>query len=344
MILRAGPIRATRTARYTGMLRESDDTICASARMRRHGWFLIFVLFFVSACRSCERITIGETSRRVILSLPLGHDEAERKTSCPLLRVQVNGKSTLFIVDTGANGNALTSWFAADAGIATTSHSEDAVRDFAGTMLEVARSEPLNVTADGSVISRGVVGVVTNPILPRQRGIGGVLSPRSLLSPSSPHPPNYTAVLDLHADRLAVVEGSFQHDPWNGDGSLTPEGTRACETKGIYLLSAELDGTSVVLRLDTGAEYTSVFAASSVGQVLSSRVATASGGQASITQQFGWAHDVSFRAGRVAKQVPVLLIPGESSSKCKYDGLLGMDVLSHCQVVLDRERAFARCE
>lgn len=308
-------------------------------------WALLFsALLSFSGCRSCEKISIGETTRRVVLSLPLVHDEAERKTSCPLLRVEAKGKKTLLLVDSGSNGNALTSWFATDAGIAANQHPEDTVRDFAGTMLEVARSEPVEITASGTAISRGVLGVVSSPILSQRRGIGGVLSPRALLSPWSPHPPNYTVLLDLRADRLVVVEGSFQRDPWKGERSLAPDGTRTCDAKGFYLVSAELDGTAVLLRLDTGSEYTSVFAASSVGQLLSSRAAAASGAQSSITQHLGWAHDVSFRAGKVTQRLSVQLIPGESSPKCKYDGLLGMDVLSRCQVVLDGERAFARCE
>jgi hypothetical protein len=300
--------------------------------------FLIVALLAASACRRHEKLKIGETTRRVVLSLPLVHAEAERKTSCPLLRVEAKGKKTLFIVDTGSNGNALTNWFAAELGIATTSHPEDTVRDFAGTMLEVARSESLNVTADGTVVSRGVIGVVANPILPRRRGIGGVLSPRSML------PPNFTTVLDLRADRLAVIDGSLQGDPWQGERSLAPDGTRACEKPGIYLVPAEVDGAGVVLRLDTGSEQTSVFAASKVGQLLSSRVATASGAQSSVIQQFGTVDGIAFRAGKVAQKLSVLLIPGESSPKCQYDGLLGMDVLGRCQVVLDRERAYARCE
>lgn len=221
---------------------------------------------------------IGKTTRRVVLSLPLIHSEADRQTPCPVLRVEAKGKKTLFVVDTGSNGNALTNWFAADAGITSISHAEDTVRDFAGTALEVARPEPLNITSDGTVVSRGAIGVVTNPILPRRRGIGGVLSPRSML------PPNFTAVLDFRADRLAIVEGSLQRDPWEGEKSLTPDGTRTCEKNGIYLVPAQLDGASVVLRLDTGSEHTSVFAASDIGQALSSRVVIASGAESSATQ------------------------------------------------------------
>jgi hypothetical protein len=205
--------------------------------MGPRGALLIAAVLLVCGCRERETLKLGGTSRRVVLSLPLAHDEAERKTPCPLLHVEAKGTKTLFIVDTGANGNALTSWFAADIGISTTSHPEDTARDFAGTAVEVARSEPLKVTANGSVISRGVIGVVSTPILPRQRGIGGVLSPRSML------PPAFSAVLDLPSDRLAIVEGSVQSDPWNGEKSLTPDGTRTCETKGVYLLSAELGGS-----------------------------------------------------------------------------------------------------
>ena len=59
---------------------------------------------------------IGKITRRVVLSLPLIHSEADRQTPCPVLRVEAKGKKTLFVVDTGSNGNALTNWFAADAG------------------------------------------------------------------------------------------------------------------------------------------------------------------------------------------------------------------------------------
>jgi hypothetical protein len=266
------------------------------------------------------------------------YGEAERRTPCPLVHVQAKGKETLFIVDTGATANALTKWFAEDLGITTTSHAEDAARDFAGTALEVARAGPLDITADGTVIGRGFIPVVATPILARPRGIGGVLSPRLLLRP------NFVAVLDLPADRLAVVEGALQGDPWKGEKSLARDGTRACGTRGIYLVPAALDGASALLRLDTGSEQTSVFAASAIGQALSSRMAVAPGAQSSVGQEFGQKDGVSFEAGRVTAKLSVRLIPGEPSAACKYDGLLGMDALRGCQIILDPDRAFARCE
>ncbi len=296
------------------------------------------VLLFAGACKRHEMLRIGAMERKVVLSVPLARENSVASTLAPVVHVAVGGKHAQLLVDTGSNRSVITKWLADDLGVSTQRRAEDTARDFLGSPLEVVGSSSVEIRADnGVVIVRGVVPVVEMPVLSRYRGVGGVLSPQLMLRPG------FSLVLDLAGGRMAVVSGALgAADPWVGKG-LAPSGMRLCELPGVYLVKAIVDGTDVLLRLDTGADQTSIFMNSRLGQLLLSKITAASGAAQSSNVQFGQVAS-ELRAGSVAASLDLRLIPGQSAVDCKYDGLLGMDVLKRCVIALDQQTGFATCD
>ncbi len=306
--------------------------------MRPRVALVLFVLLFAAACRRHEILRIGAIERKVVLSVPLARENSIASPFAPVVHVEVGARRARLLVDTGSTRSAITKWLADDLGMSTERHAEDTGRDFVGSPLDVERSSPLDIRADsGPVVARGVVLVVDTPMLPRHRGVGGVLSPQLMLRPG------YSLVLDLIDGRMAVVAGALgRTDPW-ADKGMVPSGMRLCGLPGAYLVPAIVDGTDVLLRLDTGADQTSIFMNSSLGQSLLSKIAVASGAAQSSNVQFGQVAS-KLRAGGVATNLDLRLIPGQSPVDCKYDGLLGMDVLKRCMITLDQQTGFATCD
>jgi hypothetical protein len=99
-----------------------------------------------------------------------------------------------------------------------------------------------------------------------------------------------------------------------------------------------------VLELDTGSAETHIFAGSKLGGILSKR-AGESERRGSVGGEYAArvVPHVEVHVGEVRREIPVLLIPGESPSDCHFDGMLGMDVLTTCRIALDQNGGVGRC-
>ena len=126
---------------------------------------------------------------------------------------------------------------------------------------------------------------------------------------------------------------------------------RACEEtegpiKGLaYVLPATVESQRVDLLLDTGAQHSDVFTTSLAGQRLTAQstvnkepMYTASG-KISARKLRG----ARVTAGGFAVSADVDLIAGAADSSCPRDGVLAMDVLRSCMLLLGRQRIYARC-
>jgi hypothetical protein len=184
------------------------------------------------------------------------------------------------------------------------------------------------------------------PDVLERMGIGAFLSPQSL--PAS----GRVLVLDLAhgvAHETTVAEATREVE---GRGNpIAPRGVRPCiddssPIRGLaYVMPALVEGTSAQLLLDTGALRTDVLAQSHVGKGLLPRsvsaheaVYAASGKL--VTRTVFQAH---VRLGDFSMKADVDVVEGTSDQVCPRDGVIAMDALRQCVLVLGPVEAFGRC-
>jgi hypothetical protein len=112
-----------------------------------------------------------------------------------------------------------------------------------------------------------------------------------------------------------------------------------------YVVPSMIEAQKVALLVDTGAQHSDIFSSSTAGQKLAPQSAankeamyTASGkinarkikGAHITTGSFGALSDVD-------------LIQGAADTSCPRDGVLAMDVLRNCALLLGRRQIYGRC-
>jgi hypothetical protein len=291
----------------------------------------VIQLRLLSLCAAVALLT-GCGSGSMPAALELWYDEELAKAGfpSPLLRGTIHGRAVWFIIDTGAGVHTLASWLVKATGIvthttrATTRGStgvESAVRAVYGESIQV------NGCREDIPLREAIV-VDLPPILEEQR-IGGLLSPQ-LLAPA-----NMAAILDLQLPRLsfgnAPVASAGTHVCRNGDSQFANR---------LYAAPMSADNLTGVMLIDTGAT-------GSVA-VPSSRIATALANKASETGHTRGVGGTVTSARKVPNvalrfgggEALVSLSIGGAPPTCGADGLLGMDALRLCRLVLG-ESTFA---
>jgi hypothetical protein len=177
-------------------------------------------------------------------------------------------------------------------------------------------------------------------------GIGAFISPQRLVEEGD------SVLLDLAKGELRPAYWDEAHYELSATGvPLIVGEARACEEnegpiKGLaYVLSATVESQKVELLVDTGAQHSDVFTTSTAGQRLVSQstvnkepMYTASG-KISARKLKG----ARVAAGSFSVTTDVDLIGGSGDSSCPRDGVLAMDVLRSCTLLLGRSRVYGRC-
>jgi hypothetical protein len=219
--------------------------------------------------------------------------------------------------------------------------------DHAGRTIATARAEHPNVTLDGwGMLKDGPMLVTDVPPIIEKLGIGAFVSPQRLTEDGD------AVVLDLAGGeiRAALFSDALRAEGFTGP-LLIGDGARACEDtqspiKGLaFVVPTSVEGQRADLLVDTGAQRSDLLAASAAGQALAPRSIAnkeqmygASGRLMSRTVK-----GARLRAGELAFALDVDLIGGESDPYCPRDGVLSMDVLRSCVLVLGRKQIAARC-
>jgi predicted aspartyl protease len=258
----------------------------------------------------------------------------------PLLRATVRGQPVWFIVDTGASVNTLASWLVSAARLearqttATASGStgvEQSVRMVANEKIQLDGGRDLTL--------REAIVVEFPPVFAEQR-IGGLLSPQ-LLGPGQ-----LASVLDLRVPSLRFEPFETAVARLGRNRPLISSGSRVCRNAESpfesrqYAASVTADDISGTMLVDTGATSTLAAPGSRIAAALSDR-ASESGrtqGVGGDVQTMRKAPDVRFERGGTASTIAVTI--GGSTPSCGSDGLIGMDALRQCILVLG-ESAFA---
>ena len=133
--------------------------------------------------------------------------------------------------------------------------------------------------------------------------------------------------------------------------ALTLDPVALCEDKDspiqglAYVLSGTIDGETVKLLVDTGAHHSDLLMSSPPGVKLLPRavdskeqVYAASGKVTPKTLK-----DVQVAVGAVEGKFDVDLIPGKKDEFCPRDGVLAMDILAKCELLLEPGRFLGQC-
>jgi len=262
----------------------------------------------------------------------------------PLVHGTVAGVPCLFLVDTGANAHILAGWLARKAQLTTRAFGDTGV-DHSGQSIETRRAPHPQVHIDnwGDLADEPML-VTDIPEAVARLGIGGFLSPQQLAND------DISVVLDFQKNEMRLMRrGDTIDAPGN---ALALDAPRACTDKDsplqglAFVVKADIEGHAAELLLDTGAHHSDLLSTSKPAKALVSRseasreaVYAASG---KVTPRT--VHNAHVHVGALEVVRDVDLIPGKEDDFCPRDGVLAMDVLKQCVVVLDRQTVTGLCK
>jgi predicted aspartyl protease len=250
----------------------------------------------------------------------------------PVLRATVNGQSVWFLIDTGASVHTLARWFA------TATHlglrdTQTTLRGSTGATSQARAAGPIQLeTRDGGTISVREAVVVDLPQVFADQHIGGLISPQLLARAGE------AVILNLRTPSLSFAPFDGALASLGLAPSAATSGTHVCPTGGpppgrSYGASVTIAGITADMTTDTGATST-VVASTRIARALVAR-SQANGqiqGVGGDAQSAKTVAGVSIVRGGAARKADVIL--GGTSAGCGADGLLGMDALRGCTLVL----------
>jgi hypothetical protein len=262
----------------------------------------------------------------------------------PATRLTIDGRSAWFLFDTGAGVHVVASWYANAAGLTIEERLDDTVhgRDSTGRPLRFRGVRAVTAQLDDTTpltLAQAAVGDFP-PEFERSQ-IGGVISPQLLAGPGE------AAVLDLRIPELRLEPEGVALSRL-GARWLPREQVRTCGSAGaavpnlVYAVAATVAGRAGALVLDTGAKATTVRANSALARGLR----RARGGHTTGLSGRGHAYSVARRTtvalagGRHTIDVRIADV---AASPCRADGLVGLDVLRACALVLAPEDVAIVC-
>ena len=264
----------------------------------------------------------------------------------PLVNGTIAGQPALMLVDTGANSHVIAGWFARKLGLGMKKLG-DVGTDHVGKTIATFRVEKPEIAIDewGALTPTPVLATDVPEVI-EKLGIGAFISPQRLVEDGD------SVVLDLAKGELRPAWWDEAHYELSATGvPLVLVEARACEEtegpiKGLaFVVPATVESQRVELLLDTGAQHSDVFTSSIAGQRLA--------GQSTVNKEpmYTASGKISARklkgahvgAGSFAVTTDVDLIGGAADSSCPRDGVLAMDVLRSCSLLLGRSRVYGRC-
>lgn len=279
-------------------------------------------------------------------SLPVFYDSAlaAKGFPSPLVKARIGGHEALFIIDSGASVNVLANWYAKVAEIPTWTETGSTARGSGGKTTPVRTVHRLQghwSNGQGFTLKEAIV--VAFPPLFETLHLGGLLSPQLLAPegtaavldlriPSLEFKPFARAMSDLHLSRAIKVPQPVCRNP---DSHFVNR---------VYLAPITTAGVTDLVLVDTGATKTIVAADSKIGQAIEtdSELGPHSEGIGGEVDGRRIARDVQLlRGGKTIGLSPSI---GEVSSSCNAKGLLGMDALRNCLLVLGKDEMAFRCK
>ena len=286
----------------------------------------------------------GALSRRA----PLRYEIRGRPFPLPLVSGTIGGQPVLMLVDTGANSHVIAGWLARRLRIPMKKVG-DVGTDHVGKTIATYRIDKADITLDGwGALATTTVLATEVPEVIEKLGIGAFISPQRLVEEGD------AVILDLAKGEIRSAWFEEAHYELSAKGEplvLGSDQGRACEesegpVRGLaYVLPATVEAQRVDLLVDTGAQHSDIFTTSAAGRKL---VRASVGNKepmytASGTISARKLRAAKVRAGSVNVVTDVDIIQGSSDPSCPRDGVLAMDVLRSCALLLGRSRIFGRC-
>jgi predicted aspartyl protease len=267
-----------------------------------------------------------------VIGLTYNADLAAIGFPSPVLRATVNGQSVWFLIDTGASVHTLARWFATAAHLGLRDLNTT-LRGSTGATSQARAAGPVQLeTRDGGAISVRDAVVVDLPQVFADQHIGGLISPQLLARAGE------AAVLNLRTPSLSFAPFDGALAGLGLAPSAATSGTHVCPSSGpppgrSYGASVTIAGITADMTTDTGATST-VVASTRIARALVARSqpngqVQGVGGEAQSVKTVA---GVSIMRGGAARRADVIL--GGTSAGCGADGLLGMDALRGCTLVL----------
>jgi hypothetical protein len=261
-----------------------------------------------------------------------------------VIHLTVNGQSAWFLVDTGAGVHTWAAWFVDLAGLSARQSKTSALDSTGHEIgLRIVRNVAATLDGGGQLVF-DTAAVADFPPLFKDNQIGGLVSPQMLAGDTQ------AAVLDLRVPDLRFEPFETAVTQLGAQVLRLPAGPQVCHNtqsqfpSQLYAAPVTVNSVPASLLIDSGATSTVLVAGSRAAREIGDR-AVASGrseGVGGRTQTTKLASHVLVRfAGRV---MTIDLTIGGVPSACGPDGLLGMDVLQKCAVILGRSALAEVCD
>jgi len=281
--------------------------------------------------------------RRTVLRYELNG----RKFPLPLVHGSVGGQPVWMLIDTGANSHVIASWVARQLGLPLRPLG-DVGSDHTGHAVTAYTVDHPNVTIDEWGALASTTMLVTDVPEPIARiGIGAFVSPQWLAREGE------AVVLDLAGGEMHAArwEDAARELDERGGREIAPAGVRLCHDAAsaipglAFVLQARIDGHPVDLLLDTGAHRTDLLSTSRAGRALAARAKPSREQMyaASGLVRTSVVRSAVVKVGEWSMTTDIDVIPGVSDPACPRDGVVSMDALESCTLILGRKKLRGRC-
>jgi hypothetical protein len=263
----------------------------------------------------------------------------------PALRLTVGGKSAWFLIDTGAGVHLIASWLVKQAGLRVDADFGKEVSgvDSTGREMPFQGVRDLQATlADGGRLSLPIAAVTDFAPDFEQAGVAGALSPQ-LLAPAGA-----AATLDLRVPELRLEP--FDSAVRRLGARVQPrERVEVCGSPSgpvphlLFAIPVSARATDGSLLLDSGARVTKLGPKSPLIRGMHLESGGRTTGVTGAAQEFTVGRDLALGfAGYVARLDVRVARRGEGV--CGRDGLIGLDALSACALVLGPRDVAIACD
>ncbi len=270
-----------------------------------------------------------------------------RKFPLPLVHGTVGGEPVWMLIDTGANSHVLASWVARKLGLSMRPLGEIGSDHTGHAVTAYTVDHPRVVIDDWGALSTATMLVTDVPEPIARIGIGAFVSPQWLA------PESEALVLDLAAGEMheAAWSDAARELDHHAGREIAPSNVRLCQDSAstipglAFVLAARVDGHPVDLLLDTGAHRTDLLSTSKAGRLLAQR-AKPSGEQmysASGLVRTSVVRSAQVKVGDWSLTTDIDVVPGVSDPACPRDGVVSMDALESCTLLLGRKMVRGRC-
>ncbi len=299
--------------------------------------YAALLLLLVSASSSS-----GQTRSRIVLRYDATLETADFPN--PAARLTFNGRTAWFLFDTGAGMHILASWFVRATGLTVDESVADVVRGVDST----GRAMPFRAVRgqigrleDGGLVALELAAVTEFAPEFEQFEIGGVISPQLLAGPGQ------AAALDLRVPELWLepFEDAVRR---LGAVMLPRQRVRRCGSLDgpvpnlVFAIPVTVGRRQGVLLLDSGAKATKLAAKSGLIRGVRLERGGETTGISGTPQTYSVARSLGIAFAGYTVTVDSR-VADTSNRPCGRDGLLGLDAIGRCALVLGQKDLAIRC-